>query len=139
MDAFDCVIKKDIRNNQIVRELDRARHRELWRWAAIATMFAGLLLYSAWQNFELLRHGYRIEKMQNARKQEEEVNRHLRLQIQTLRAPQRVAKLAMQQLRMVEPGRDEAIVLERAVAAEPPAGSLLAQDREEGRRVGPGS
>jgi cell division protein FtsL len=139
MDAFDCVIKKDIRNNQIVRELDRVRHRELWRWVAIGTVFAGLLLYSAWQDFELLRHGYQIEKMEMARKQEEEVNRHLRLQIQTLKAPQRIEKIALQRLRMIAPGRDEAIVLERAVAAEPPPHSVLARDREEGQRVGPGS
>ena len=66
MEAFDYAISKDIRNNQIVREIDHSRHRELWRWTAIGTVIVGLLVYSAWQHFELLRHGYRVEQMERA-------------------------------------------------------------------------
>jgi cell division protein FtsL len=127
MDASDYAISKDIRNNQIVREIDHSRHRELWRWTAIGTVIVGLLVYSAWQHFELLRHGYRVEQMERARKQEVEINRHLQLQLQTLRAPQRIAKIAIDQLHMVEPGAADAVVLERAVPIDPPARSVVAR------------
>ena len=127
MEASDYAISKDIRNNQIVREIDHSRHRELWRWTAIGMVIVGLLLYSAWQHFELLRHGYRVEQMERARKQEVEINRHLQLQLQTLRAPQRIAKIAIDQLHMVEPGAADAVVLERAVPIDPPAKSVVAR------------
>jgi cell division protein FtsL len=127
MEASDYAVSKDIRNNQIVREIDHSRQRDLWRWTGIGAVILALIVYSAWQHFELLRHGYRVEQMERARKQEVEINRHLRLQIQTLRAPQRIAKIATGQLRMVEPTAAEAIVLERAVPIDPPARSVVAR------------
>jgi cell division protein FtsL len=139
MDALKYAVRKDVRNTQIVRELDRARHRDLWRWVRIGSVFVALLLYSAWQDFELLRHGYRLEQLQRERRAQEEVNRHLQLQVHSLKAPQRIAELATRQLRMVEPKQEDAIVIERAVAADPPPPSVVARDQEEGRRAGPGS
>ena len=32
---FEHAIKMDVRNNPIVRELDQARQRELWRWMVV--------------------------------------------------------------------------------------------------------
>ena len=127
MEALDYAISKDVRNNQIVREIDHSRQRDLWRWAWIGSVILALVVYSSWQHFELLRHGYRVEQMERARKQEVEINRHLRLQIQTLKAPQRIAAIATSQLRMVEPTTAEAVVLERAVPVEPPSKSIVAR------------
>jgi cell division protein FtsL len=127
MEALDYAISKDVRNNQIVREIDHSRQRDLWRWAWIGSVILALVIYSSWQHFQLLQHGYRVEQMARARKQEMEINRHLRLQIQTLRAPQRIAAIATRQLRMVEPTSAEAVVLERAVPVEPPSKSVVAR------------
>ena len=127
MEASDYAISKDIRNNQIVREIDHSRHRDLWRWTGIGAVILALLVCSAWQHFELLRHGYRVEQMERARKQEVEINRHLQLQIQTLKAPQRVAEIAIGQLHMVEPTGGDTVVLERAVPVDPPAKSVVAR------------
>ena len=127
MEALDYAITKDVRNNQIVREIDHSRQRDLWRWAWIGSVILALVIYSSWQHFQLLQHGYRVEQMERARKQEMEINRHLRLQIQTLRAPQRIAAIATRQLRMVEPTSAEAVVLERAVPVEPPSKSVVAR------------
>jgi cell division protein FtsL len=85
-----------------------------------------VLLFSAWQHFELLRHGYQIERMQQDRAAEEEVNRHLRLEIETLRAPRRIEKIATEQLHLVAPSRDQAIVIERVTPAAPPDKSVVA-------------
>jgi cell division protein FtsL len=123
---FEYAIKKDIRNNPIVREVDEARQRQIWRSMGIGLFLVVVLLFSAWQHFELLRHGYQIERMQQERAAEEEINRHLRLEVETLRAPRRIEKIATEQLRLVAPARGQAIVLERVTPAAPPEKSIVA-------------
>ena len=126
-EPFEYAIKKDVRNNPIVREVDEARHRELWKSVALAAFLVVVLLFSAWQHFELLRHGYRVEQMQRERAAEEEAARQLRLEIDTLRSPQRIEALATRKLRLVAPSQDEAIVIERVVPSEPPSSSVVAR------------
>jgi cell division protein FtsL len=126
-EPFEYAIKKDVRNNPIVREVDEARHRELWKSVAVAAFLVLVLLFSAWQHFELLRHGYQVEQMQRDRAVEEEAARHLRLEIDTLRAPQRIEALATRRLRLVAPSKDEAIVIERVVPSELPGSSVVAR------------
>jgi cell division protein FtsL len=126
-EPFEYAIKKDVRNNPIVREVDEARHRELWKSVAIAGFLVLVLLFAAWQHFELLRHGYRVEQMQHERADEEEAARRLRLEIDTLRSPQRIEALATKRLRLVAPSKDEAVVIERVVPSEPPASSVVAR------------
>lgn len=123
---FEYAIKKDVRNNPIVREIDEAQKRELWRSVAIGVFLVAVLLFSAWQHFELLRHGYQIERMQRERAAEEEVNRHLRLEIESLRDPARIEKIAKDELQLIEPSADEAIVIERVAPAAPPDSSVVA-------------
>jgi cell division protein FtsL len=125
-ETFEYAIRKDIRNNPIVREVDERRQRELWQSFAIGAALVLVLMFSAWQHFELLRHGYRLDEMQRQRATELEINRHLRLEIETLRAPQRIEKLATGQLGMVAPSADEAIVLERVMPTAPPSTALVA-------------
>jgi cell division protein FtsL len=127
MEAFEYAIKKDVRNNPIVREMDEARQRELWKSVGIAGVLVLVLLVSAWQHFELLRHGYQVEELQRQRGAEEDIARRLRLEIDTLKSPKRIESLATQQLHLVTPSRDEAIVIERVVPAEPPAASVVAR------------
>jgi cell division protein FtsL len=127
MEAFEYAIKKDVRNNPIVREVDETRQRELWQSIAVAGLLVLVLLVSAWQHFELLRHGYQVEELQRQRAAEEETTRRLHLEIDTLKAPQRIEALATQQLHLVTPNRDEAIVIERVVTADPPAASVVAR------------
>ena len=126
-EPFEYAIKKDVRNNPIVREVDRERHREMWRSVGVGIFLVSVLLFSAWQHFELLRHGYRVEQMQRERAAEEEAARQLRLTIDTLRAPQRIEEMATRQLRLVAPAKDEAIVIERVVPSEPPSSSVVAR------------
>jgi cell division protein FtsL len=126
-DTFEYAIKKDVRNNPIVREVDQERHRDLWRTAVLGIFLVVVLLFSAWQHFELLRNGYRIEEMQRERATQEEINRHLRLEIETLRAPERIERLAIQRLDMVAPGPGEAAVIERVTAPPPPPKSVVAR------------
>jgi cell division protein FtsL len=125
-DTFEYAIKKDIRNNAIVREIDGDRYRQMWRSVAIGVFLVAVLLFSAWQHFEILRHGYREGQMQQERAAEAEINRHLRLEIDTLRSPARIERLAIERLHMVAPGPAETSVIERAVPAAPPPRSVVA-------------
>ena len=125
-ETFEYAIRKDVRNNPIVREVDEQRQRDLWQSIGIGCVLVVVLLFSAWQHFELIRHGYRLEQMQRERATEEEITRHLRLEIETLRSPQRIEKLATERIGMVAPGADDAIVIERVIQPEPPEKSLVA-------------
>jgi len=126
-ETFEYAIKKDVRNNPIVREVDRERHREMWRSTLIGVFLVLVLLFSAWQHFELLRHGYRLEEMQRERASEENINRHLRLEIETLRSPERIERMATGRLRMVAPSADDAIVIERVIQTPAPPRSIVAR------------
>jgi cell division protein FtsL len=126
-EPFEYAVRKDVRNNPIVREVDEARQRELWKSVSIAAFLVLALLFSAWQHFELLRHGYQVEELQRQRAAEEETARRLRLEIETLKTPKRIEALATQKLHLVAPARDEAIILERVMPAEPPAKSIVAR------------
>jgi cell division protein FtsL len=126
MEAFEYAIKKDVRNNPIVREVDEARMREMLRSTLVGLFVVAIVLYSAWQHFELVRYGYRIEQMQQQRAAEEKVNRHLKLNIQTLSRPDRIEQLASRRLKLVQPSAEDTFILERVVPSDPPARSVVA-------------
>jgi cell division protein FtsL len=123
---FEYAIKKDVRNNPIVREVDATRQRQLWQSVVIGGFLVLVLLFSAWQRFEVLGHGYEIQRMQQERAAEEEVNRRLRLEIETLRSPARIERIAIRDLHLVVPARDQAIVLERVTPSAAPEKSIVA-------------
>ena len=129
-EGFEYAIKKDVRNNPIVREIDERRLREQWRSVALGVVFVAVLLFSGWQRVELLQHGYRLEQMQKARGNEEEINRHLRLEVETLKSPERIESLALERLKLVAPETGAAIVIERVVPPEPPPASVVAKALE---------
>jgi cell division protein FtsL len=123
---FEYAIKKDVRNNPIVRELDEARQRQLWRSVVIGAVLVGVVVFSAWQRFQLIDHGYEMQRLLKDRAAEEEVNRQLRLEIQMLRSPERIERIAIEELHLVSPKRDQAIVIERVTPSAPPHKSVVA-------------
>jgi cell division protein FtsL len=127
MEPFEYAIKKDVRNNPIVREIDEARQRELWKSVGVAAFLVIVLLFSAWQHFELLRHGYQIEELSRERAAEEEAGHQLRLEIDTLRSLKRIETLATERLHLVAPSAAEIVVLERVQPADQPAKSVIAR------------
>jgi len=123
---FEYAIRKDVRNNPIVREVDRARMREMWSWVTVGALLVVVVLFSALQHFNLIRYGYDIERMQNVRAHEERLNRQLRLELETLRSPDRIAHIAADQLHLVAPTPGTAIVIQRVTSVAPPAKGLVA-------------
>jgi cell division protein FtsL len=122
---FEYAIKKDVRNNPIVREIDEARQRQIRRSVAIGAVLVAVMLFSAWQNAALVRHGYQLQRLQEQMEAERVINRRLRLQVEVLRSPDRIEGLA-KKLKLVPPAGDEAIVIERVTPSAPPDSSVVA-------------
>ena len=126
-ESFEWAIKKDVRNNPIVREVDLERHRDMWRSVGLSVFLVAVLLFTAWQQFELQQYGYRMEETQKLLDEEAVINRRLRLEMEIMRSPTFVEPRAMQDLRMVEPGPGESMVIERIVEPPAPPSSVIAQ------------
>lgn len=131
-DDFADLVSPRIRNAPIVRELDKARQRELRGSLILAVPLVAVLLLSVWQHFELLQYGYRIEQLRQEFSRQQELNRHLRLEIEALRSPARIERVAVEELRMVMPASGEELVIERASGEAPPAEPPPAAMRQEG-------
>ena len=125
-EAFEYAIRKDVRNNPIVREVDEVRQRELWKTVGVIVGLVIAALFWAWPHVDLMVNGYGIEQLQKQKDAEEQLTRQLRLEIETLRSPKRIESLAITRLHLVSPKEDEAIVLERVTPAELPASSIVA-------------
>ena len=123
---FEYAIKKDVRNNPIIREVDEARQRQLWRSFGMGAILVVVLLFSTWQHFELVDHGYKVQRLEKERAAEMEINRHLTLQIETLRSPARIEEIAKGKLNLVVPTRETAIIIDRAAPSAAPDRSAIA-------------
>ncbi len=126
MNALDFAINRDVRNKPIVREVDRAKQRELWNWVALFVLVVGAALFASWQQFQFIEHGYQLEQLGRDRAAEEERARQLRLELEVLRSPRRIEEEAIRSLRMVRPASDDVVVIERVVPSDPPPSSVLA-------------
>jgi len=124
---FEYAIKMDVRNNPIVREIDRTRQRELWRSVAIGVGLVVVILFSLWQRFTVMRVGTDIERMQHQLQEEQVIHRQLALQVEQLSQPRRIAKLAAgRPLYMTPPDQASTLILERATVTPPPSSSVVA-------------
>ena len=77
-----------------------------------------------------MQYGYRIEQLRQEYSRQQELNRHLRLEIEALRSPARIERIAVGQLRMVMPKDNEQLVLERGLEA-PAADPMVVAMRQE--------
>ena len=125
---LEYAVKKDIRNNPVVREVDLQQKREFNRMVWLAAVIVAMLLFSAWQHFEIVNSGYKVERLRVEKTAEESFHRKLRLELETLRRPQYVESFAVKQLRMVAPTSADTVVIERTTASAP-ARTVIASNR----------
>ena len=109
---FEHAIKMDVRNNPIVRELDQARQRELWRWMLVGGALVGVILFSLWQRFSVMRVATQIESTERELTQARELQRRLRLDVERLSAPSRIEQLALR-AHMVRADRTTTLIIVR--------------------------
>lgn len=116
----EYAIKKDVRNNPVVREVDVQQRRAFVRNLVVGALVVGMLLFSGWQHYLLIDHSYKVQELLGERAVEEGRNRRLRLEVESLRAPAVLEARAMRELGMVYPTPDQALVIERVNSATAP-------------------
>jgi cell division protein FtsL len=125
-DAMAFSVPKDIQNHP-VRNVDRARQREMWWSVVVVSLLVGALLLVAWEHSQWTDLGYAMTRLQKERNASEAENRHLRLELETYRDPQWIELLAVRDLHMVAPTQTEAVVLELVREAATPSRTLVAR------------
>jgi cell division protein FtsL len=104
-------LEKRIINNNVIREADAKSRRDYIVVTVLAAMFLlGLFAY-AWQHYQWIQYGYRIEEAQKKKEQLAEAGRQLRLERASLRSPQRIDKIARRDLGMVAPAPGQLVTL----------------------------
>src|ERR1043165_5619563 len=86
--------KKPIENAHIVRERDRRRFRELLAVLSLGIPIGLFLLLFTWQNLEVIRLGREATSLQQQRKQIEDANKALQLELDRLTSLDAVEKKA---------------------------------------------
>jgi cell division protein FtsL len=125
-DAIGFSVPTDIQNHP-VRKVDLARQQEMWRSVLFVSILVVGLLMVAWQRSQWTDLGYDSTRLENERAVVEAENHHLRLELDTLRSPQRIEKLATEHLHLVAPPRTEAVVIERVRQVAVPVRTLVAR------------
>lgn len=87
--------KKTVENIHIVRERDRQRFRELLAVLSLGIPIGLFLLLFTWQNLEVIRLGREATRLQQKRKQIEDANKALQLELDRLTSLDSVERKAM--------------------------------------------
>jgi len=122
----EYAIKKDIRNNPVVREVDHGQKREFLRTLWLAVVVVGTLLFAVWQHYEVVQYGYDIEKVRKDLVREETVSRQLRVEYERVHAPQYLESRATQELHMARPASNYTLVLDKVLATTAGKGIVAA-------------
>jgi hypothetical protein len=111
---------------KVVLEVDRSRQLEYRRWLLVGAVVLAAALFDGWQRSVPVAHGYRLEEIHRALAAEDARGRQLRLEIASLRSPDRLEWLAMNRLHLVPPGRNDSMEIERVVPPPAPPSSVIA-------------
>jgi hypothetical protein len=113
----EYAIKKDVRNNPIVRDVDERQRHDFRRRAILAAVSVVLLVVWAAQTMRVVKKGYATSDLRQQVNEAIELNRRLRLHLDELRSPQKLEKRAIDELHMVPSGPADTIIIERAPSA----------------------
>jgi cell division protein FtsL len=94
-------------NQRLVRERDRQRSRELWRFLALAAVLAVPVLGYVWQRMDFLRVSRRYEKLQQDLQALGAQHEQLKVERATLMDHDRIERLARRNLGLVDPAPDD--------------------------------
>jgi cell division protein FtsL len=90
----EIYFSKPIDNSRLVKLEDPKRSREMRQFGvALGCLFLLVMTYT-WQHFKAVEYGYKVESLKAQRDGLLEENRALRLEEASLRAPDRIDKLA---------------------------------------------
>jgi cell division protein FtsL len=87
---------KPIDNSRLVKVEDPKRSHEMRQFGVALTCLFLLVMTYTWQHFKAVEYGYKVESLKAQRDGLIEENRVLRLERASLRAPERIDKIARQ-------------------------------------------
>lgn len=116
-------VKSDIRNSQVVREVDARQQHELRRILLLALFTLVLVLFAGLQRTRLIKTNVQIENLRLERVEERITNRTLRASVEALESATRIARMA-DALGMRPAMLADTVVLERTIDTMPVDGIL---------------
>jgi len=94
---------KRIDNSRLVRHVEPARQRNLYKTAGVGGVVALFFLFYIFQHFRCIDLSFQLEDLKAQRAQVAQLNSELRLEIANLRDPMRIDVIARKQLGLTEP------------------------------------
>jgi cell division protein FtsL len=87
----------------------------------IGTVLWALALLAVWEKVDVYRTGYAIEQMQSKKKQVQQEQRALQVELAKLTSPERIERVAVAQLGLVRPRYDQVVVVGMGPQQKPPS------------------
>ena len=134
MSTIEIQFDKRIDNSRIMRETD-ARHRiEYVGLTLLGALFVLGVLFYAWQQYQWIQYGYRIEEAQKKIEELVEVGRQLKVERATQANPQRIDSMARWELGMVSPEVGQVVTLRGTPELDAGPETLVAQSARSASR-----
>jgi len=118
MSTIEIQFDKKIDNSRVIREVDLRCRTEYICITLLGAVFVFGTLFYAWQQFQWIQHGYEIQAAERQIDELAEVNRILRLERANLASPQRIERIARQQLGMVSPVASQYVAIDNLPASD---------------------
>lgn len=125
----EIYIVKHIDNSRLRKEVDYRRTKECFVLISLGVFCLLILLFLAWQHFEILRGGYENESFKKEVSRLEEENHKLKLERASLRSPQRIDLIARRDLGLVAPQTNQLVILPTTFPTEPSVTQLASKDK----------
>jgi cell division protein FtsL len=87
------------------------------RWAVLGVCIVALLMLYVGGKVQIVRLGYRIDELDAQRRDLERANRALQIEASSLSSPARIEEIAVKQLGMVRPSKENVVVVKRLAGA----------------------
>jgi len=126
IDPMGFAVNPEIVNRPVALEVDRARIGQMRRFLLAFLVLVGAACFDGWQRSHVVDHAKRLGELQRQRATEVAKEQQLRLESETLRAPDAIARLATRDLGFVEAKLSDIVVLERVVPPDQPPSSVVA-------------
>lgn len=93
----------------------------------VGTILLALVLSAVWVKVDIYRTGYAITALQDKRKQAQQEQKSLLLELARLTSPEHIERVAVSQLGMVRPRYDQVVLVKGSAppAPEAPAGRVV--------------
>jgi cell division protein FtsL len=124
---------KRIDNSRLVRHVEPAKQRNLYRTAGLGGVVALFFLFYIFQHFKCIDLSFQLEDLKAQQSQAAALNSELKLEIANLRDPMRIDIIARKQLGLTEPLPTQMREYEAPSGMQVAAARLVSRNRVQQR------